>query len=59
MTDEQDSPAEPGLCTICNDPMVEGQAFHGIRQSHWDCAQRVPREPVPTCTSQQRGAPWA
>lgn len=24
MTDEQDSPAEPGLCTICNDPMVGG-----------------------------------
>lgn len=27
--------------------MVEGQSFHGIRQSHWDCAQRVPRDPLP------------
>lgn len=46
MTDEQDFPAEPWLCTICDDPMVVGQAFHGIRRSHWDCAQREPREPV-------------
>ena len=30
MTDEQDSPAEPRLCSICNDPMIESQAFHGI-----------------------------
>ncbi|TCV51436.1 hypothetical protein [Pseudomonas sp. 460] len=49
MTDEQDSPAEAPRCSICNAPMIEGQAFHGIRQSHWDCAQRVPRDPVPTC----------
>ena len=26
MTDEHDSPAEPPLCSICNDPMIEGQA---------------------------------
>lgn len=44
MTDEEDMQGERRLCSICDDPMVEGQAFHGVRQAHWDCAQRVPAE---------------
>lgn len=30
------------LCTVCDQPMVDGQAFNGLRQSHWDCAPGVP-----------------
>lgn len=57
MTDEQDLPAEPQLCSICDDPMVEGQAFHGIRRSHWVCAQRETPEPVQTIFSVVHPAP--
>lgn len=30
------------LCTVCNNPMVEGQAFNGMRRAHWDCAEGSP-----------------
>lgn len=30
------------LCTICDQPMVEGQAFNGLRRAHWDCAKGAP-----------------
>lgn len=35
------------LCSICNNPMVEGQAFNGMRRSHWDCAPSAPLESLP------------
>ena len=47
MTDREELQKERRLCSICDDPMVEGQAFHGIRQAHWDCAQQVPAESPP------------
>jgi len=25
-------------CSVCNQPMVEGQAFNGLKRSHWDCS---------------------
>lgn len=35
------------LCSVCNNPMVEGQAFNGMRRSHWDCAPSAPLESLP------------
>lgn len=44
MTEIDELQEERRLCSICDDPMIEGQAFHGIRQAHWDCAQQAPAE---------------
>ena len=30
------------LCTVCDKPMVDGQAFNGLRRAHWDCAESSP-----------------
>jgi len=29
------------LCTVCDQPMIQGQAFNGMRGAHWDCAPGV------------------
>lgn len=35
------------LCSVCDQPMVEGQAFNGLRRAHWDCAKGSPApEPI-------------
>lgn len=44
MTDIDELQEERRLCSICDDPMIVGQAFHGISQVHWDCAQQAPAE---------------
>lgn len=47
------------LCTICDDPMLPGQAFNGLRGAHWDCAQGSPvpepifARPKPATTSEK------
>lgn len=45
------------LCTVCDQPMVAGQAFNGLRQAHWVCAPGNPApepiyaRPQPTTTA--------
>ena len=29
------------LCTVCDQPMLPGQAFNGLKGSHWNCAPTV------------------
>lgn len=29
------------LCTVCDGPMLPGQAFNGLKRSHWDCSPNV------------------
>jgi len=31
------------LCTVCDEPMVDGQAFNGLKRAHWDCAPGEPK----------------
>lgn len=31
------------LCSVCDQPMIKGQAFNGLRKAHWDCAPGVVR----------------
>lgn len=55
------------LCTVCDQPMLPGQAFNGLKGSHWDCSPGTPspgplgrlltKAPAPVSTKQAPAAP--
>jgi hypothetical protein len=35
----QHSVQHHSLCSVCDQPMMPGQAFNGLKKAHWDCAK--------------------